>query len=119
MRKTAATSRYRRSPTLAELRKEMNLNASNKRSLRLTKIGDLKKTISDIFPIGLEFVFPQSRHARRPRLFFYAQVEEQEEPSYNDKPVIVCVYSARGGDSGAVNTANYIVRKLGVKSGIP
>ncbi len=33
--------------------------------------------------------------------------------------MVVCVYSARGGDSGAVSTANYIARKYGVKAGIP
>jgi len=33
--------------------------------------------------------------------------------------VVVCVYSARGGDSGAVSTANYIARKYGVRAGIP
>jgi DNA polymerase IV (archaeal DinB-like DNA polymerase) len=51
--------------------------------------------------------------------YFFAQVEERENPSIKDKPVVVCVYSARGGDSGAVSTTNYIARRLGVKSGIP
>ena len=31
----------------------------------------------------------------------------------------VCVFSDRGGDSGAIATANYIARKFGVKSGMP
>lgn len=31
----------------------------------------------------------------------------------------VCVYSDRGGDSGAIATANYLARKYGVKSGMP
>lgn len=34
------------------------------------------------------------------------------------KPVVICVYSGRGGDSGAVSTSNYEARKLGVKAGI-
>lgn len=51
--------------------------------------------------------------------YFYAQVEERENPSLKDKPVIVCVYSGRTKDSGAVSTTNYIARKLGVKSGMP
>jgi len=34
-------------------------------------------------------------------------------------PVIVCVYSDRGKDTGAVATANYLARKYGVKSGMP
>ena len=51
--------------------------------------------------------------------YFYAQVEERENPSLKDKPVIVCVFSGRTEDSGAVSTTNYIARKLGVKSGIP
>jgi len=33
--------------------------------------------------------------------------------------VVVCVYSGRTEDSGAVSTANYVARKYGVKSGIP
>jgi len=51
--------------------------------------------------------------------YFFAQCEERENPSLRDKPVVVCVYSARGGDSGAVSTANYIARKYGVRAGIP
>jgi len=51
--------------------------------------------------------------------YFFAQCEERENPSLKDKPVVVCVYSARGGDSGAVSTANYIARKFGVRAGIP
>jgi DNA polymerase IV (DinB-like DNA polymerase) len=33
--------------------------------------------------------------------------------------VVVCVYSGRSEDSGAVSTANYMARKYGVTSGIP
>jgi len=51
--------------------------------------------------------------------YFFAQCEERENPSLMNKPVVVCVYSGRGGDSGAVSTANYVARKYGVKSGIP
>jgi len=51
--------------------------------------------------------------------YFYAQCEEMRNPSIKDKPVVVCVYSGRTKDSGAVSTANYVARKYGVKSGIP
>ncbi len=51
--------------------------------------------------------------------YFYAQCEETRSPDLKSKPVCVCVYSDRGGDSGAVATANYTARKYGVKSGIP
>ena len=51
--------------------------------------------------------------------YFYAQCEERRNPSLKDKPVVVCVYSGRTEDSGAVSTANYIARKYGVKSGMP
>ena len=51
--------------------------------------------------------------------YFYAQVEETENPEYKGKPVVVCVYSGRTHDSGAVSTANYVARRFGVKSGIP
>ena len=51
--------------------------------------------------------------------YFFAQCEEKRNPSIRDMPVVVCVYSGRSEDSGAVSTANYVARKYGVKSGIP
>ena len=51
--------------------------------------------------------------------YFYAQCEEVRDPSIKDKPVVICVFSGRTQDSGAVSTSNYVARKLGVKSGIP
>lgn len=51
--------------------------------------------------------------------YFFAQCEELRNPALRDKPVVVCVYSGRSKDSGAVSTANYIARKYGVKSGMP
>lgn len=51
--------------------------------------------------------------------YFYAQCEELRRPELKTKPVVVCVFSDRGGDSGAVATANYQARKYGVKSGMP
>ncbi|QUC63857.1 DNA polymerase IV [Nitrosopumilus sp. K4] len=51
--------------------------------------------------------------------YFYAQCEEIRKPELKSKPVCVCVFSDRGGDSGAIATANYTARKYGVKSGIP
>jgi len=51
--------------------------------------------------------------------YFYAQCEEKRNPVIKDKPVVVCMYSGRTEDSGAVATANYVARKYGVKSGIP
>jgi DNA polymerase IV (DinB-like DNA polymerase) len=51
--------------------------------------------------------------------YFFAQCEELRNPSIKDKPVVVCVYSGRTEDSGAVSTANYVARAYGVKSGIP
>jgi len=51
--------------------------------------------------------------------YFFAQCEERENPALKDKPVVVCVYSARGGDSGVVSTANYVARQFGVKASLP
>ncbi len=51
--------------------------------------------------------------------YFYAQCEEIRKPDLKTKPVAVCVFSDRGGDSGAIATANYTARKYGVKSGLP
>lgn len=51
--------------------------------------------------------------------YFFAQCEELRNPSIRDRPIVVCVYSGRTEDSGAVSTANYIARGYGVKSGMP
>lgn len=51
--------------------------------------------------------------------YFYAQCEELRNPQLKSKPVAVCVFSDRGGDSGAIATANYVARKYGIKSGMP
>jgi len=51
--------------------------------------------------------------------YFYAQCEEVRSPELRSKPVCVCVFSDRGGDSGAIATANYTARKYGIKSGLP
>jgi DNA polymerase IV (DinB-like DNA polymerase) len=51
--------------------------------------------------------------------YFFAQCEELRNPSLKEKPIVVCVYSGRTTDSGAVSTANYAAREFGVKSGMP
>ncbi len=51
--------------------------------------------------------------------YFYAQVEEVEDPSLKTRPVLVCVFSGRTNDSGVVSTANYVAREFGVHSGMP
>jgi DNA polymerase IV (archaeal DinB-like DNA polymerase) len=51
--------------------------------------------------------------------YFYAQVEEVENPSLRERPVAVCVFSGRTEESGVVSTANYKAREFGVHSGMP
>jgi DNA polymerase IV (DinB-like DNA polymerase) len=51
--------------------------------------------------------------------YFYAQVEEVEDPTLKGRPVIVCVFSGRTEESGVVSTANYMARELGAHSGMP
>lgn len=48
--------------------------------------------------------------------YFYAAIEEREDPSIKDKAVVVCMYSNRGEEGGAVSTSNYIARKAGIHS---
>ena len=50
--------------------------------------------------------------------YFYAQCEEIRKPQLRTVPVAVCVFSDRGGDSGAIATANYTARNYGVKAGM-
>ena len=47
--------------------------------------------------------------------YFYAQCEEIRTPGLKTKPVVVCMFSDRGGDSGAIATANYTAREFGGK----
>jgi DNA polymerase IV (archaeal DinB-like DNA polymerase) len=51
--------------------------------------------------------------------YFYAQVEEVENPSLKGTPVLVCVFSGRTEESGVVSTSNYRAREYGIKSGMP
>lgn len=51
--------------------------------------------------------------------YFYAQVEEVENPSLKNTPVLVCVFSGRTEESGVVSTSNYKAREYGVRSGMP
>lgn len=50
--------------------------------------------------------------------YFYAQCEEILNPILKNKPVVVCMFSGRGREGGAVATCNYVARKYGVKSGM-
>jgi nucleotidyltransferase/DNA polymerase involved in DNA repair len=51
--------------------------------------------------------------------YFYAQIEERDNPELARKPVIVSMVSRRMGSQGAVATCNYIAREKGVNSGMP
>jgi DNA polymerase IV (DinB-like DNA polymerase) len=50
---------------------------------------------------------------------FYASVEELRNKEIKGKPVVICVFSGRSADSGAVSTANYKARELGIRAGMP
>lgn len=49
---------------------------------------------------------------------FYASVEERRRPELKGKPVAVCMFSGRDENSGAIATANYPARDLGIHSGM-
>lgn len=51
--------------------------------------------------------------------YFYAQIEERENPSLRGRPVAVCMVSAREGSLGAIAACNYGARHLGLHSGMP
>ncbi len=50
--------------------------------------------------------------------YFFAQAEELRNPSIKNRPVVVCVYSGRAPDAGAVATCNYVARRFGVRAGM-
>jgi len=51
--------------------------------------------------------------------YFYAQVEEREDPKLKGKPVVVGADPKEGKGRGVVSTSNYEARKYGVGSGMP
>lgn len=51
--------------------------------------------------------------------YFFAAIEERENPELQGKAVVVCMLSGRSGLSGAVSTCNYIARESGIKAGMP
>jgi DNA polymerase IV (archaeal DinB-like DNA polymerase) len=51
--------------------------------------------------------------------YFFAAIEERENPELRGKAVVVCMLSGRSELSGAVSTCNYIAREFGIRSGMP
>jgi len=50
---------------------------------------------------------------------FYASAEEIRKPDIKGKAIVICMYSGRTEDSGAVSASNYKARELGIRSGMP
>lgn len=51
--------------------------------------------------------------------YFFAQIEERENPHFKGKPVVVGADPKGGKGRGVVSTANYEARKYGIRSGLP
>ena len=51
--------------------------------------------------------------------YFFAQVEERENPRFKGKPVVVGADPKGGRGRGVVSTANYEARKYGIHSALP
>jgi DNA polymerase IV (DinB-like DNA polymerase) len=51
--------------------------------------------------------------------YFFAQIEERENPHFKGKPIVVGADPKRGKGRGVVSTCNYLARKHGIKSGMP
>lgn len=50
--------------------------------------------------------------------YFFAAIEERENPELQGKAVVVCMLSGRSGLSGAVSTCNYTARESGIRAGM-
>lgn len=50
---------------------------------------------------------------------FFASCEKRRNSDLEESPVVVCVYSGRGKDSGAVSAADYQARDYGIHAGMP
>ena len=51
--------------------------------------------------------------------YFFAQIEERENPRFKGKPVIVGADPKKGRGRGVVSTCNYEARKYGIRSAMP
>lgn len=51
--------------------------------------------------------------------YFYAAIEERENPELRGKAIVVCMLSGRSELSGAVSTCNYVAREFGIRAGMP
>lgn len=51
--------------------------------------------------------------------YFFAAIEERENPELRGKAVVVCMLSGRSELSGAVSTCNYTAREFGIRAGMP
>jgi len=51
--------------------------------------------------------------------YFFAQIEERENPQFKGKPVVVGADPKGGKGRGVVSTCNYIARKYGIHSALP
>lgn len=51
--------------------------------------------------------------------YFFAAVEERENPELRGKAVVVCMLSGRSELSGAVSSCNYVAREFGIRAGMP
>jgi DNA polymerase IV (archaeal DinB-like DNA polymerase) len=51
--------------------------------------------------------------------YFFAAIEERENPELRGKAVVVCMLSGRSELSGSVSTCNYTAREFGIRSGMP
>jgi len=51
--------------------------------------------------------------------YFFAQIEERENPRFKGKPVVVGADPQGGNGRGVVSTANYEARKFGIHSALP
>jgi len=51
--------------------------------------------------------------------YFFAQIEERENPQFKGKLVVVGADPKGGKGRGVVSTANYLARKYGIHSALP
>ncbi len=51
--------------------------------------------------------------------YFFAAIEERENPNLKGKAVVVCMLSGRSELSGSVSSCNYVAREFGIRSGMP
>lgn len=86
-------------------------------SRNIQKSNHTREIIIQIFPASFHLMQRVILHIDMD--YFFAAIEERENPELRGKAVVVCMLSGRSELSGAVSSCNYMAREFGIRAGMP